>query len=258
MQPRGLLLDYGGTLVEEVGYDPRAGHEWLFARASYRPSRVTLEDVLNRADRVAREVSERRDQFHLEATWPTLTRLIYDFFGIRFDDPMPELELGFWKASVQTRPMAGAGEALEQFSRSRVPMAVLSNSGFGEHVIRYELDKYGLANRLAFVMASAEYAVRKPNVLLFETAAARLGIDAKDIWFVGNRLDTDVAGAKAAGMTAVWFRLPSARDLPSDHADFIATGWNDLVRRFQESTRQRDDSGPPATPGDPLWSRRPT
>ena len=31
--PKGLLLDYGGTLVEEVRSDARAGNEALLARA---------------------------------------------------------------------------------------------------------------------------------------------------------------------------------------------------------------------------------
>lgn len=47
-------------------------------------------------------------------------------------------------------------------------------------------------------MVSAEYAVRKPNMFLFETAATRLGIAPEDIWFVRDRLDTDVIGAKTA------------------------------------------------------------
>jgi hypothetical protein len=46
MAPTGLLLDYGGTLVEEVSVDLRAGNEWLLARASYRPAEVTLRHVL--------------------------------------------------------------------------------------------------------------------------------------------------------------------------------------------------------------------
>ena len=137
--------------------------------------------------------------------WPTLTRLIHDFLGIRFDTPMPELELGFWKASVRNASDAGAREALEQFHRRGLPLAVVSNTSFGEPVIRYELARYGLTDHLAFVLVSSDYAVRKPNVLLYETAAARLNVRAEDIWFVGDRLDTDVAGAKAAGMRAVWF-----------------------------------------------------
>ena len=229
--PKGLLLDYGGTLVEEVGFDPRAGHELLLARATVRPKDVTLEKVLDRANRVGADVAARRDQFQLETPWATLTNLVYDYFGIRFADSMAELEMAFWKASVTTRPMPGAREALEEFHKCGVRIAVVSNCSFRHEVIQYEFAKYGLAERLEFVMVSAEYAVRKPHPLLFETAAARLGVKPGDIWFVGDRLDTDVAGAKAAGMTAVWFCPSTSERLHS--ADVTATGWADLVHQFQ-------------------------
>ena len=230
-QPKGLLLDYGGTLVEEVGFDPRAGHDLLLARAVSRPKVVTLEKVLDRANKVAADVAGRRDQFQLETPWPTLTNLIYDFFGIRFADSMAELEMDFWKASVTTRPMPGAKEALEEFHRCGVRIAVVSNCSFRHEVIRYELAKHGLAERLEFIMVSAEYAVRKPQPLLFETAAGRLGVKPGDIWFVGDRLDTDVTGAKAAGMTAVWF-CPST-DGRLHNANVTVTGWADLVLKCQ-------------------------
>jgi len=230
-QPKGLLLDYGGTLVEEVNFDPRAGNEALLARAEYLPEDVTLEKVTERANNVEAEVKARRDQFQLETPWSTLTRLIHDFLGIRYADPMSDLEMIFWKAAVTTRPMPGAREALEEFHRRGVRMAVVSNCSFGQEVIRYELAKYGLAERLEFIMVSAEYAVRKPNPLLFDTAAAKLGVKPSDIWFVGDRLDADVAGAKAAGMTAVWFR-PSLEGKPHN-ADIVVTSWADLVGKVR-------------------------
>jgi putative hydrolase of the HAD superfamily len=204
LAPKGLLLDYGGTLVEEVRFDPRAGSEALLARAVNKPANIGIEQVLARANRVSIDVAERRDEFHLEAPWPALTRLIHDFLGIHFAEPMAELEMLFWRASVTTVPMPGAREALDQFHRNGLRMGVVSNCSFSQDVLRYELSKHGLADRLEFILVSAEYAVRKPNVLLFETAAAKLGFACNDIWFVGDRLDTDVAGAKAAGMKAVW------------------------------------------------------
>ena len=228
MTPKGLLFDYGGTLVDEVSVDPRAGNEWLLSRASYRPEQVTLDDVLARAARVTKEIAARREEVEIETAWPTLTRLIHDFFGIRFADPMPDLELGYWKASVHTRSMPGAREALEQFHRWGLPIAVVSNTSFGEPVIRYELAKYGLADHLAFVLVSSDYSVRKPNLLLFETAAARLNVRPEDIWFVGDRLDTDVAGAKAAGMKAVWFN-PARRSDPPSIVDLAVTSWSELA-----------------------------
>jgi putative hydrolase of the HAD superfamily len=214
--PKGLLLDYGGTLVEEVSFDPRAGNEALLARAVYKPDHIGIEQVLARAERVSREVADRRDEFQIETPWPTLTRLIHDFLGIRFAEPMAELEMAFWKASVTTALMPGAREALEQFHRKGVRMGVVSNCSFSQDVLRYEFSKYGLAEWLEFIVVSAEYSVRKPNVLLFETAAAKLGLACSDIWFVGDRLDTDVAGANAAGMKAVWFQPGDAGRQLSD------------------------------------------
>ena len=228
MGPKGVLFDYGGTLVEEVSFDPRAGNEWLFSRASHRPPHVTIEDVLARANLVSTEVAGRRDEFHLETAWPTLTRLIHDFFGIRFDLSMAELEMGFWRASVQTRPTPGARGLLERLHRANIALGVVSNTCFSEQVIRFELGKHGLADHLAVVIVSAEYSVRKPNALLFETAAAMLGVQPKDIWFVGDRLDTDVIGAKTAGMTAVWFNPGRVPDT-SRSADLSVADWDDFI-----------------------------
>jgi putative hydrolase of the HAD superfamily len=228
--PQGVLFDYGGTLVEEVGFDFRAGNEWLLSQASYRPAHVTIEQVLERARRIARDVAGARDDVHLETAWPTLMRLIHHFFGVRYDIPMPDLELGFWKCSMQTRPMSGARAALDDLHRRHIPAAVVSNTSFSEAVIRYELGKHGLAGHLSFIVVSADYSVRKPNVLLFEIAAARLGIEPRDIWFMGDRLDTDIAGAKAAGMTAVWFNAAGQQD-PSGSADIAVANWDEFMRK---------------------------
>jgi putative hydrolase of the HAD superfamily len=230
VRPKAVLLDFGGTLVEELEYDPRRGAAWMLARAAFCPPHVTLDDVVARADRVTRELAMRRDEFQIETPWPALTRLIHDFLGIRFDAPMHELEIGFWRAATRTAPRAGACNAMAALALAGVAMAVVSNSSFGEPVIRAELARHGLAEALAFIMVSAEYAVRKPQALLFDTAAARLGLAPRDIWFIGDTLDTDIAGARAAGMTAVWLR-PAGADAPTSvEPDRIADDWPALVR----------------------------
>jgi len=226
--PGGFLFDYGGTLVEEISFDVRAGNEWLLSRASYRPPNIGIDDVLMRARRITSEVADRRDETHLETPWPAMTKLIHDFLGVRFDLPLSELEIGFWKASVRTEPMPGVRLALEKFREWGIPLGVVSNTCFNESVIRYELGKHGLAEYFDVVVVSSEYAVRKPNPLLFDTAAARLGELGSRIWFVGDRLDTDIAGAKAAGMTAAWFNRSNAQD-PARTADYIFAEWNELV-----------------------------
>lgn len=233
--PRGILFDYGGTLVEEAGFDARAGVELLLAHLIHHPRSLGVDDVLARVERVAREVSDRRDAFQIEAPWPAVTRLIYDYFGVTFDQPLSELESMFWDATVTTRPMAGARAALVALQALGIPLGVVSNSSFRGTVIGHELAKHDLAAPLAMVVASADYAVRKPNPLLFETAASLLDVAPHDIWFVGDRLDTDVAGARAAGMVSVWLRAPNDRH---DHgADLAVSSWSELLAKVRAAHR---------------------
>jgi putative hydrolase of the HAD superfamily len=222
-----LLFDYGGTLVEEGAVDVRAGVDILLAHAIHRSPNVSLEAILARVERIGREVSARRDEFQIETPWPAITRLIYDYFGICFTHPLSELELAFWDASVTTRPMPGVREALEGLRELGLPMGVVSNSSFRGDVIRYELVKHGLAEYITNVVASADYAVRKPNPLLFEVAAAAINVPATNLWFVGDRLDTDMAGARAAGMHPVWFNPGAAA--AGDDALATVRNWGELL-----------------------------
>lgn len=81
---------------------------------------------------------------------------------------------------------------------------------------------------------SAEYSLRKPNPMLFEMAAARLGLHPQDIWFVGDRLDTDVAGARAAGMRAIWFNPGGAADAAGS-ANLSVSSWAEFLRKVAEA-----------------------
>jgi putative hydrolase of the HAD superfamily len=230
-RPRGILLDYGGTLVEELGFDVRAAHAWMLTQAAHVPAEVTLEEVVERAKRVVAPLSRRREELGIEIPWLPLTRLVYDRFGVRFDVPLAELEVGFWDASVRTRAMPGAREALDRIHAIGIPMAVLSNAMFTSNTIRHDLDKHGLADHLAFVMVSSDYVVRKPSHLGCEIAAVRLGVAPSDLWFAGDRLDTDVTAARAAGMQTVWLMPPNAA--PSAEPDLSVASWDELVRKLE-------------------------
>jgi len=231
-RPRGLLFDYGGTLVEEVRFDTRQATEWLLTHARLAAG-VTLAHVVERAQRVTREVADQRDVFHIETPWVALTRLIHDALGTRFDADIETLELGFWKAGVETRPMPGVVEALAYFRSAGIPMGVVSNSSFRQHVIRYELSNHGLDKFISIFAASAELAVRKPNPLIMEAAAGLLGLSCADIWFVGDRLDTDIAGATAAGMTPIL--LSHAAGPRAEAPAITVTHWDESVALVRDA-----------------------
>ena len=233
-KPRGILFDYGGTLVEEVEFNTRAGLEFLLSRATRKPDEAQLARILSHADRVTQEVADRRDEFQIETPWMSLTRLIHHACGIRFSESVADLELQFWNASVRTRPMPGVREALQEFHDARIRMGVLSNTSFRSATIRHELSKHGLADLLPVHVASAEYAVRKPNPLIFEAAAGLLGLPCQEIWFIGDRLDTDIAGASAAGMNPIWFSPQNDSGLAGMH--LAVSSWSDLATMVREAS----------------------
>jgi putative hydrolase of the HAD superfamily len=231
MQPKGILLDYGGTLVEELGYEEHAAHDWLLRQAEIIPPDVSLDDVLQRVDRIARELGANLDDRSIEVTWQALTRLVYDSLAIRFKVPLSELELGYWLETAKTRPMPGAIDALETWHGQGIPMAVVSNCRFSEHVLRHESERHGFAKYLAFIMVSAEYAARKPSATFLRAAAQRLGVGASDIWFIGDSLRKDMAGAKAAGMRTLWFRANASLEHTAT-VDHGCSSWSEVASYF--------------------------
>jgi putative hydrolase of the HAD superfamily len=61
----------------------------------------------------------------------------------------------------------------------------------------------GLRHRLDAVIHSTAVGAAKPDPAIFRAAAAALGVPLGDIVHVGDRLEVDVAGARAAGARAV-------------------------------------------------------
>lgn len=53
-------------------------------------------------------------------------------------------------------------------------------------------------------MLSGKVRLAKPDPAIFNHAARALAVPNDAIWHVGDSLPTDVAGAKAAGIGAVW------------------------------------------------------
>jgi putative hydrolase of the HAD superfamily len=79
-------------------------------------------------------------------------------------------------------------------------LAVVSNWDVSLHDV---LDRTGLRALVDAVAISAELGVAKPDPAIFHAALERLGADANDAVHVGDSLEADVAGARAAGLEAV-------------------------------------------------------
>lgn len=105
--------------------------------------------------------------------------------------------------------------------RAGIPIAIVTNGA--SDLQRDKIEALGLQATKVIVI-SAEIRVAKPDPEIFYRAAADLGLDPKTMWHVGDNLVTDVAGAKAAGMTAVWLNRHNTQPPTNETPDIeVAT-----------------------------------
>jgi putative hydrolase of the HAD superfamily len=99
-----------------------------------------------------------------------------------------------------------------QAARAHGATALISNGGAQEQ--RRKVEALGLHEWFDVVVISGEAGVRKPDGAIFARALDALGVAPAEALHVGDMLDADVRGARAAGLVAVWLnRAGAARDL---------------------------------------------
>ena len=64
---------------------------------------------------------------------------------------------------------------------------------------------------LQMIVVSGELGAAKPDAGPFDAAVQALGSDRRRTWHVGDNLDTDVQGARNAGLIAVWLNRHGRR-----------------------------------------------
>ena len=99
------------------------------------------------------------------------------------------------------KPFPDAVPALEALGK-RFPLALVSNGPGPEQ--RSRVRPLGLEGYFAVIAISGELGVRKPDRAIFEHVLGRLGVPASAAVHIGDDLHADVAGARAAGLAAVW------------------------------------------------------
>lgn len=85
---------------------------------------------------------------------------------------------------------------------ARRPLALITNGASdSQHDALHSL---GIEQRFGAVIISGEVGIAKPDAGIFAIAVDALGVKPQQVWHVGDSLRADIAGAKAAGLTAVW------------------------------------------------------
>ncbi|TMD42736.1 MAG: HAD family hydrolase [Chloroflexi bacterium] len=117
-----------------------------------------------------------------------------------------------WEMDIQ--PIPGAVETLARL-HGHYRIGVISNTvGSGDAEVAQVLDQVGLGRFIDALVTSRDFGRAKPDPAIYAEGARRLGVPLDSTCMVGDRLDTDIAGALNAGIAGVWLRHSDA--LPID------------------------------------------
>jgi putative hydrolase of the HAD superfamily len=103
-------------------------------------------------------------------------------------------------------PFADALPTLTALRARGLSLGLITNGRVDTQTAKVE--RLGLAPFLDTVLISEREGVRKPDRQIYARAVERLGVAAPEAWHVGDHPTADVAGAHAAGLTAVWRHVP--------------------------------------------------
>jgi putative hydrolase of the HAD superfamily len=229
--PKAILFDLGDTILGNQHFDPVKGNARLL-QFTERPHSISTEEVQHVAQELDAQLNPLREESLLEFTVESFNRLLFERLGVRLTLTSAQAASEFWDASISYSPEPGIGDVLHYLMDRGIPRGIISNSMFSGAVLETELNKHGLRSMFDFLLSSADYGIRKPHPLLFELALHRLGLEAQSVWFVGDKLETDIAGAKKVGLYAVWYnrhRLSHQMIVP----DVEVPDWSEFIHLLQ-------------------------
>ena len=99
--------------------------------------------------------------------------------------------------------VTGAQEILEYLSRKGYRLFAASNS-FG-HLQRSRLEHAGVLHFFEDTYISMDIGYDKPDLRFYQEALCRSGLRADEVLMIGDSMTTDILGAQAAGIDAIFF-----------------------------------------------------
>ncbi len=109
---------------------------------------------------------------------------------------------GFFQQRLVSYPESAP--ALAALRATGYRLGVLTDVPYGmpRAFVERDLHNGGLGAAIDVLLTSVEVGWRKPATPGFHALATALGVEASDLWYIGNE-EKDIAGALAAGATAV-------------------------------------------------------
>jgi putative hydrolase of the HAD superfamily len=199
--PAAVLLDAGGVFVL-----PDPGR--IVAAFERAECEVPADRLFGAHYEAAARFSTDLDvEANWNECWLGYLQGYVDACGIptdRRDEAHRHLDSEFADAALWIEPCLGGREGLESLAELDVRLGIVSNADglMGVRLAELEICQVGpgLGTNIECVVDSGNVGVMKPDPRIFEAALDLLGLDAAEVWYVGDMPAIDVVGARRAGV----------------------------------------------------------
>jgi len=182
---RAVFLDALGTLVE---LEP----PWVFLRE--RVPEVSEERLVSAVRAEMEYYKQHAHEGRDPESLADLRRRCAEFLSRELGATVTAEEL---VDAVRLAPYPDAAPALRALRKRGLPVVVVSNWDCSLETV---LERCGLSELIDGAVSSAEAGARKPDPAIFGPALELAGVEASEALHVGDTLEEDVAGARAAGI----------------------------------------------------------
>jgi HAD superfamily hydrolase (TIGR01493 family) len=106
---------------------------------------------------------------------------------------------------LELRPIHLMPDVSEVLPRIPVPLAVWANTQTATSSdLQQFLDRARIGRFFAWVVTSVDVGFRKPAPQFFDFALRKCELARDEVLFVGNQLNTDIAGGQEYGIRTIW------------------------------------------------------
>ena len=131
---------------------------------------------------------------------------------------------------VGTIPATHA-EALRRLHETH-RLGVVSNIWSSSDLYFREFERVGIRNLFDVIIFSSDHGRIKPSPSIFAQAIEAFNVDRSKIVFVGDNLNRDMKGAKAAGLSSVWIHTGISQfDNRTPAPELVIQDLRDLIDR---------------------------
>ena len=226
-KPEMIFFDYGHTLVYEPAFDTLAGCEAVLRCCVSNPLKVTAEALAERMRESFLRYQKLSQECDTDFMDMCAARLVYESFRLEFDRDLIALERVYWDAAGPAHPMPGVPELLKDLRHRGIRSGVVSNMNFRAENLITRIERLLPENEFEFILASCEYATRKPRKDFFDLALTKAKLRPEQVWFVGDNPRCDIGGASGAGLFPVLYQSEEYCPYRAEH-DKISIGCEHL------------------------------